>query len=167
MVSAEGVQADAMKLEAIFKMAAPDNVGEVQRFLGMVNQLGKFCDHLADKTKTLSDLLKIENEWIWGPTQQCASEKVKEVLTIDPILAHYDPELPTKVSADASSYGLRAVLQKHKEWRPVSFASRAMTDVEQRYAQIEKDAPHHKQSIFCTKQRCSGEMWEENKDAAD
>ena len=85
----------------------------------MVNQLGKFCDHLADETKPLRDLLKIAIEWIWGPTQQCAFEKVKEVLTTDPILAHYDPKLPTNVSADASLYGLGAVLlQKHKEWRP-------------------------------------------------
>ena len=141
MVSAEGVQADPMKLEAILKMAAPDNVGEVRRLLGMVKQLGKFCDHLADETKLPRDLLKIANEWIWGLTQQCAFQKVKEVLTTDAILEHYDPKLPTKVSADASSYGLGAVLlQKRKEWRPVSFASRAMTDVEQRYALIEKEA---------------------------
>ena len=48
----------------------------------------------------------------------------------------------TKVSADASSYGLGVVLlQKQKKgWRPVAFASRSMSEVEQRYAQIEKEA---------------------------
>ena len=54
----------------------------------------------------------------------------------------YDPAAETKVSADASSFGLGAVmLQKAgNEWRPVAYASRSMTDTERRYAQIEKEA---------------------------
>ena len=59
-----------------------------------------------------------------------------------PVLALYDPKALTKVSADASSYGLGAVLlQRLQEgWRPVAFASQSMSEVEQRYAQIEKEA---------------------------
>ena len=47
-----------------------------------------------------------------------------------------------KVSADSSSYGLGAVLmQEHSQvWKPVSFASRALTATEMRYAQVEKEA---------------------------
>ena len=59
------------------------------------------------------------------------------------VLAIYDLEAQTKVSADASMYGLGAVLlQKSSEghWKPVSYASRAMTETECKYAQIEKEA---------------------------
>ena len=58
------------------------------------------------------------------------------------VLALYDPQADTKISADASSHGLGAVLlQKHgKEWQLVAYASRAMTETETRYAQIEKEA---------------------------
>ena len=58
------------------------------------------------------------------------------------ILALYDPNSPTKVCADASSYGLGAVLmqQQNSQWRPIAYASRSMTETEQRYAQIEKEA---------------------------
>ena len=58
------------------------------------------------------------------------------------VLALYDPQGDTKISADASSHGLGAVLlEKHgKEWRPVAYASRVMTETETRYAQIEKEA---------------------------
>ena len=46
------------------------------------------------------------------------------------------------MSADASSFGLGAVLPKlhNEDWHPVAFASRSMSNVEQRYAQIEKEA---------------------------
>ena len=54
-------------------------------------------------------------------------------------LVLYDP---TAVSADASSYGLGAVLLQncHSEWRPVAFASRSMSETERRHAQVEKEA---------------------------
>ena len=47
------------------------------------------------------------------------------------------------ISADASSYGLGAVLtqkQEDQQWKPVANASRALTPTEERYAQFEKEA---------------------------
>ncbi len=48
---------------------------------------------------------------------------------------------PTKISADASAYSLGAILLQEydKEWRPVAFASHALTETETRYVQIEKE----------------------------
>ena len=58
------------------------------------------------------------------------------------MLAFYTPDAPTKLSADASSHGLGAVLLQKTggEWKPVAYASRSMSDTEKRYAQIEKEA---------------------------
>ena len=54
----------------------------------------------------------------------------------------YDPKAQTKISTDASSFGLGAVLLQAKgtSWHPVAFASRSKTSTERRYAQIEKEA---------------------------
>ena len=73
-----------------------------------------------------------ENEWL----------NLKNILTKQPVLKYFDPKRETKVSADASRNGLGAVLlQKYDVvWAPVAYASRSMTETEERYAQIEKEA---------------------------
>ena len=106
----------------------------------MVNQLGKFSQNLADLTQPLRQLLSKKSTWLWGPEQDLAFAKAE--LTKPTVLVLYSPQAPTKVCADASSYGLGAVLMQksQSEWRPVAYASRSMTETEKRYAQIEKEA---------------------------
>ena len=143
IINKHGVLADPEKTAAVREMEAPTSISELRRFLGMANQLGRFSHKLAELTQSLRDLLNKKQSWVWGPDQNLAFRQVKDELTRPTILALYDPLLETKISADASSFGLGAViLQKNRssQWRPVAFASRSMTDVERRYAQIEKEA---------------------------
>ncbi|CAG7723899.1 unnamed protein product, partial [Allacma fusca] len=74
--------------------------------------------------------------------QKCFEDKKKLIVSSD-VLLRFDPNRPTIVSADASSYGLGCVLKQedaNENWRPVAFASRTMTTTERNYAQIEKEA---------------------------
>ena len=103
----------------------------------MVNQLGKFSPRLAELGQPLSELLSSKNTWIWGPAQGRAFSNLKEEIT----RPHYNPEAHTKMSADASSFGLGSVLLLNKYvWKPVAYASRSLTETERRYAQIENEA---------------------------
>ena len=109
----------------------------------MVNHLSKFAPNLAEVTQPMRELLNKDTHWVWEEAQQTAFEKTKEMLTKSPILTLFDPNLETTVSADASSFGLGAVLlqkQSDGENKPVAYISRSMTSTEQRYAQIEKEA---------------------------
>ena len=108
----------------------------------MVNQLGKFSHRLAELSQPLRKLLSAKRSWVWGPPQEQAFAEVKAELTQPTILALYNPQAPTKVSAVASSLGLGAVLlqQSNEAWRPVAYASRSLTETERCYAQIEKEA---------------------------
>jgi len=74
--------------------------------------------------------------------QNTTFRNIKAEITKPKVLTHYDVNADLKVSADASSYGLGAVLlQKNgHSWQPVMYASRAMTTTECRYAQVEKEA---------------------------
>ena len=57
-------------------------------------------------------------------------------------LVLYNPQMELKVSANASSFGLGAVLfQKDKDgWKPMAYVSRPMSETKKRYTQIEKEA---------------------------
>ena len=143
ILSQDGVRTDPDKVATIVNMEEPMTVKELRRFLGMVNQLSKFMPHLAEMTKPLRDLLSKKNQWMWGHAQELAFSSIKDALTKSPALVLYDPNLETTISADASLYGLGAVLlqtQANGERRPVAYVSRSMTPTKSRYAQIEKEA---------------------------
>ena len=70
IIDQSGVRADPAKTEAIMQMSAPQNVAEVRRFVGMVNQLSKFIPNCADLLHPLTALLSKKNVWSWGPSQE-------------------------------------------------------------------------------------------------
>ena len=108
----------------------------------MANQLGKFSPNLANLTRPLRELLAKRSIWRWDEAQATAFKEVKRELTAAMTLTFYDPSADARVSADASAYGLGAVLlQKCKDgWKLVAYALRSLSETEQRYAQIEKEA---------------------------
>ena len=60
-------------------------------------------------------------------------------LTEPSVLALYSPDANSKISSDTLSGTV--LLQQHADkWRPVAYASWAMSDTEQHYSQIEKEA---------------------------
>nr|AAB34008.1 pol gene product {Gypsy/Ty3-class retrotransposon Spr4} [Strongylocentrotus purpuratus=sea urchins, testis, sperm, Peptide Transposon, 174 aa] [Strongylocentrotus purpuratus] len=141
VISEQGVQPDPKKVAAILNMERPQNKQDVQRFLGMINYQGKFIPDLYKVSPRRSRLEKT-NEWMWQDAQEEAWCQLKEALTQDPdpCLHFYDSTKPTKLSVDASKNGDRMLLQQHDQnWFPIAYASRAMTDAETRYAQIEKE----------------------------
>ena len=138
VISSNEIEVDPDKVKAITDLPPPTNVREVRMFLVMVNQLSKFSDHFADKTKSIRELLLKGSQWTWGKAQQKAFKEIKVDLARAPVLALYDPNKETKIAADVSSYGLGGVvlqLQPDKSWRPIFFLSRALTPTESRYAQ--------------------------------
>ena len=143
VIDSDGIRKDPAKVKAITELPEPEDVPDVRRFLGMVNQQMKFLPNLAEVTKPIRDLLKKDTEWIWDSPQKEAFNQLKHELASDEALALYDTEKETIVSADASSYGLGAVIRQRQEdgtLKAVAYASRSMTKTECRYAQIEKEA---------------------------
>ena len=91
----------------------------------------------------LNELLKKEKDWEWTPECQKAFVKIKEVLTSDSFLTHYNPDLDIIVASDASSYGIGVcILHKMPDGshKPVAHASRTLLLTKKNYSQIEKES---------------------------
>ena len=95
------VQPDERKVSAIVNMPRPCSNVEVQRFLGMVNYLGKFVYNLSTKIGKLRIQLDKTVELQWGPEQERAWQDLKTLLSTQPLLKFYDPLKTVKISSQS------------------------------------------------------------------
>ena len=125
-------------------MPSPRSVNELQRFLGMVNYLGKFISNLAEHTAPLYNLLKKDVFELQKP-QLDAIENLKTLVTSAPCLKIFNSKLPTRLRTDVSSVGLGAFLEQNyrnvdnEKWQPIDYSLRDLWDYEKRHAQREKE----------------------------
>ena len=93
--------------------------------------------------ETLQRLTKKNQKFIWGKEQQEAFQTVKQKLTSAEVMSYYNPIAETNIIVDSGPRGLGAILsqkQKNAQFKPISYSSGALTDVESRYSQTEKEA---------------------------
>lgn len=143
IIDSAGRRPDPEKTKAIAGMKTPSNIAELRAFLGMINFYNNFVPDMASLRDPLNNLLKKENPYIWTTECEKAFQKTKEILQSDLLLTHFDPSLPITVSADASGYGLGAVIMHNfpdGSVKAIQHAARSLSETEKKYAQIEKEA---------------------------
>ncbi len=143
VLSKNGVGATQSKVEAVQNTRQPNNAKEVRSFLGLVNYCGRFIPNLATIAEPLRRLTRSTCTWSWGKEQEAAFKALKVALASSQTMAYYSQEADTQVIVDASPVGLGAILtqaQADGAYKPVYYASRALTDVERRYSQTEREA---------------------------
>ena len=135
VLSDKGLRPDPEKTAAIRDMPEPSSKKELETILGMVNYLSRFAPNLAEVTSPLRELLQKDVEFHWEKHQAESFQKVKEIITAEPVLAFYDPKKPLTLQTDSSRSGIGATLLQ--DGRPVAYASKSLTTSEKNYAQIE------------------------------
>lgn len=141
-LSADGVLPSDSKVNSLLQCRAPCNKEELRSFLGLVTYVSRFLPDLATLSHPLRELLKDSNNFYWLAKHQHSFESLKRQIGRIDHLGYYDSNDQTILVTDASGVGLGAVLvQIHQnKARIISYASRSLSETEQRYPPIEKEA---------------------------
>ena len=85
-----GAKMDPKKVQAFTEMKPPENLPDMQGFLGLVNYRNRLSPDLADLTAPLRALCKKDTFFAWESPQQAAFEAIKKEITSAPVLAYLD-----------------------------------------------------------------------------
>src|SRR5260221_10168525 len=121
-----GLHMDLMKVAVIQSWPEPQNVHDVQSFLGFANFDRCFIADYSQLTLPLTNLCK----------KTTAFPSLKKLFSTAPVLCHWAPDLRMTVEMDASDHtiaGILLVTTQDNEICPVAFFSRSLQGVEKNY----------------------------------
>ena len=136
-INENGIKSNEQKMEAILKLKAPENTNDLESFAGAIQYMAKFLLKLSERTDRLRKLLKKNEPWKWGPEQETDFNRIKQLLTEGPCLAHYAKDKHNMVTTDASKTVLGITLwQKQDDGNitPIAYGSRYLNNAEKNYS---------------------------------
>jgi hypothetical protein len=97
---------DLEKIKVIREWETPRNVTETQSFIGFCNFYRRF---IKDFSKILRPIIELtwneyKTNFTWNKTAQEAFEKLKSIVSLAPVLAHFDYNKTAYLEADSSNY---------------------------------------------------------------
>ncbi len=119
-------------------------MSEVRSLLGLASYCSRFIPDFATCVQPLRELTKKNVKWRWTQVEEKALNELKSRIA-KTSLRYFDTALRTELSVDASPVGLAVVMAQYDPRQPdqkhvVLNASRTLSNVEQRYSQVEKEA---------------------------
>ena len=104
----------------------------------MTNFVSRFIPKYSTLTEPLRKLVRGDTKFKWTNDQETAFGNIQNVLTSDKVMSFFDPNKESEVHVDASPVRLAAILSQND--KIIAYASRALSPVEQRYSQTEREA---------------------------
>ena len=83
VLTADGIKQDPKKVETIKKWPIPQNVTELQSFLGSINNLSRFIPGLSQLHKPLQALIKKNSEYVWTDVHDKVFQDLKDMVSED------------------------------------------------------------------------------------
>ena len=97
---------DPAKVSAIPDWPIPNNVKEVQSYLGFSNLYRTFIHNYSSLASPLTSLTRKTTRFCWTPQAEGAFTSLQQAFITAPILQHFEPTKPVTIEADASDYAL-------------------------------------------------------------
>ncbi|XP_064638260.1 uncharacterized protein K02A2.6-like [Lineus longissimus] len=100
-IDAECIHPVEEKVRAIAQAPALTDVKELRTYMGCLNYYAKLLPNLSMLLAPLHELLVKNVRFHWGPEQESAFQKSKDLLQSSQALVHYDPTEDSVLSCDA------------------------------------------------------------------
>jgi hypothetical protein len=141
-ISVNGVEMDSSKVKSIQSWKSPENVKEIQSFLGLCNYYRDFIPRFAHIAGPLYKLTKKSNLFVWDSDCEKSFNSLKAAFATECVLIQPDQTKQFYLESDASDYALGGVLSQKDEndrLRPIGFFSRKFTAAEINYEIYDKE----------------------------
>jgi hypothetical protein len=140
-LTGEGVKVSMNKVKAIHNEKPPKTKKGIRHFLGLMNYHQRFIKDYLQKARPLHDLTK-DVPYEWSEACQQAFDELKEALATSLVLALPKDQGKFWLETDTSDMATGAILsqeQTNGSYRPLGYASKSFSEVEQRYTTYNKE----------------------------
>jgi len=138
-----GLEADPEKIKKVVDFKTPTNRREIQRFMGVVNYLARFCQDLATKGSCLYELQGSTKQFKWTHLHDKAFNQVKQLIRSNAVLKliNHDSDEQIYLITDASNVGLSRWVGPKEDGviRPAAFHSRCLNKGQTNYITTDKE----------------------------
>lgn len=143
VVGKDGVRANPSLVQDVEKWPVPQNLKELQAFLGLTNYYRRFVQGYADIARSLHNLTRKGVTYHWKAEQEVAFGALKRALTTTPILAYPLAEGRMILDTDAANFSIGAVLSQEQGQveRVISYSSRRFGPIQERYCVTRRELP--------------------------
>ncbi|TKR95952.1 hypothetical protein L596_010042 [Steinernema carpocapsae] len=162
LLTEKGIKIDPSKVAPIRAYPEPQNMKELQRFLGLATYNRKFIANFAQIAAPLTRLTKPAVPYIFDESCKEAFESIKTKICEEVTLrfpdfkaAEMDEKRRFVIMTDASEDGLGGVLCQPDEngcLRPIQFVSRRCSEAERKYPPIDLEALAIKYTVTAVQQ---------------
>ncbi|GBG64030.1 hypothetical protein CBR_g40277 [Chara braunii] len=124
-VTPQGIRPLADKIEALRVWPEPTNTTDVRSFMGLAGYYQRFITGYSRIAAPMTRLQSPKVPFVFDDDARRSFQALKTAMLMAPVLSIYDPTLPTRVTTNASGYGIGAVLEQHDgdDWHPVEYFS--------------------------------------------
>lgn len=138
IITREGIKPLNTNTIAITEFKQPRTQKDVRSFIGMCSYYRKHVKDFAKIAHPLTELIKGDKKKItWLNEHEESFNKLKNHLTSEPLLSHFNDDKQVYLTIDASMMGLGACLEQADDnniLHPVGFASRKLLENEKTYS---------------------------------
>ncbi|GBG73274.1 hypothetical protein CBR_g12993 [Chara braunii] len=130
-VTPQGICQLEDKIEGIRVWPEPTNTTDVRSFMGLAGYYQGFITEYSRTAAPLTRLQSPKKPFAFDDEARQSFQALKTVMVMAPVLSIYNPTLPTRVTIDASVYGIGAVLEQHDgdDWHPVDYFSHKVSPI--------------------------------------